>query len=296
MKSNLFSANLFTLFLFVLTFESCSSEQNLKRLEVNLIPSISSSNMRAVDLKEDGSGRFSEKDEIRLLMTDGKNPISSILYTINKPLFWDELTIHPQTQSVTFAGIYPYVEIVSFEKFIFNIQTAENKDLLIAEPIHVPIKSTNAQHLVFRHAMHKVEVNYTISSDALLDNAQISTTLRNIAPEAIINVMKGTNEGVTEKRTDITAKGQKVTFLIPPQNAEGITLEVKIKAEGELQERTYTYPFPKNIEGKEEPLKKFEENSVIRLNVKVTRMAILLESATISPWNSQGEIKDEIII
>lgn len=281
---------LFLAYAFISMNQSCTSEHTPKKLQVNLVTSIAASHMNAPVLQESGIGNFTKGDQIRLLVTSPKTTASH-LYTIGNTLYWDELNLPPVTESVMFSGIYPDQPLNSAYECLFDVRTATNKDFLIATPIKVPLNNTSPQHLKFGHAMHKLVINYkTDENYSSLDLKEIKTTLHNIAPVAIINVLKGGTEKTTEERADITLSGQNIVFMLPPQEVSETKFTLQI------QGRTYTYQLPKTLPDNKTPLNQVKANSMLKLDLTIKRNGIHFDSFTISGWNTQGEISDTITI
>ncbi|WP_329903746.1 fimbrillin family protein [Porphyromonas pogonae] len=272
------------------SIQACSSEHTPEKPKVNLITSISGSYMKAPVLQESGAGNFTNGDKIKLLAATEKTTAAH-LYTIGNTLYWDELDLPPITERVTFAAIYPNQNLDNEYKCQVDVRTASDKDPLIAAPITVPLNNTAPHQLKFAHAMHKLVINYkTDENYSSLDIKEIKTTLHNIAPVAIINVLKGGTEKTTEERADITLSGQNIVFMLPPQEVSETKFTLQI------QGRTYTYQLPKTLPDNKTILNKIKANSMLKLDLTIKRNGVHFDSFIISGWDTQGEISDSITI
>ena len=126
---------------------------------------------RAPHLNEDGSGYFQDGDKIALTVTGGGKAVRKE-YTIGgAALYWEDLGLPSGTTEASFAGCYPAPESAEGSEFTFDLSTAADKDLLLAPAMKVSKSADTKVNLAFKHAMHKLAINY--ASDGTYTQEQL---------------------------------------------------------------------------------------------------------------------------
>ena len=132
---------------------------------------------RAPHLNEDGSGYFQDGDKIALTVTGGDKTVRKE-YTIGgAALYWEDLGLPSGTTEASFAGCYPAPESAEGTAFTFDLSTAADKDLLLAPVMKVSKSADTKVNLAFKHAMHKLAINYASDGTYTQEQLEVPSAL-----------------------------------------------------------------------------------------------------------------------
>lgn len=243
---------------------------------------------RAPQLDDTGAGNFRTGDTFTLTVSSNGKSVQKDYTVGSTTLYWQDLGI--EGDKVTFAGCYPNHEGTDDAAFEFDARRALDADLLLAPAVEVP-KGAKSVAMPFRHAMHKLAVKY-VADDAYATGALsgISTTLH-AHTVCTVDLTKGAvAENSAKTPADYTAKnGETVSWLVVPQNREGVKLTVTLDG----QSREFTLP-ETTVEG--QPLTTLDGGKMLSVTLRVSKNGITLEGTTIGKWEEQGSISGDIEI
>ena len=128
---------------------------------INIVASISSQT-RAPQLTNDGSGSFSQGDKMSLFLkeTDGESHTVDFEYG-SGILTWGSLGLSGSNAQISLAACYPQQKDIQDGTFEFNPLTASEKDLLLAPAQSVTAGTSETVHLTFNHALHRLDLTFT---------------------------------------------------------------------------------------------------------------------------------------
>lgn len=242
---------------------------------------------RAPQLNGTGSGNFTTGDCFTLhVWEEPHSPGAKIVdYTVGTTqIFWRDLAFGESAQ-VTFAACYPRQELVD-GRFVFNLEQAEERDLLLASTAGVAAGTTPEVALTFRHAMHRLVVNCTVEDPASsLAAEEIELSCR-AKSTCTVDLTTGTLDTTEAGSATFTAQGASGVFLIVPQDPADVELEVRV---GTLSKR-YTLA---ELDPECDTLAGGKQLSV---NLTIKDGSIHFDGAAIEGWGDQGTIEDEIIM
>ena len=297
MKKNILSAA--TILAATLAFTACQNSDEMTEdlhKQVNIIASIDGQARSAqsrVQMAEDGSGTFKNGDKIALY-TNHSGLSEYILGTTK--LYWDEVATSPDA-TVNFHGWYPHFQPNSFEGSDYNVAGATDnthRDLLVAGKTSVQVG--NAVALAFRHVMHKLEVYLTSNylTDEQMKKAKVTLSKETFKSHARINLLTAEvkPESASGNAEYPSASGTKTTFIVAPQDlaieAEMLRIEV-----GDM---TFAYLVPQAPETSGSPTDfyRLQSGKTLKLTLRLNRNGLSLDEMTISAWEAQGELEDEV--
>lgn len=246
---------------------------------------------RAPVLESDGSGEFSRGDRLSLFFT-GSGETLRQPYIYGNTYYWEDMDLPAGSASIAVSGCYPQVEPETLSAFRWNIQEqSAAPDLLIAPAVEATVDSPQPIVMPFRHALHKLSVVLTADGTTVqqqeLEEAQV--TLRQVSPVTTVDLVRGVVKEASGTKTDLSGEGAAVGFMIPAQEAEGISLTVRVgDREKTLVLTDYT------ADGK--PVDRLEDGKSLQVSLRVSRSGIVLGDMTIGGWESQGSIDGSIEI
>lgn len=248
---------------------------------------------RTPQLNEDGSGYFNDGDVISLILSDDKDYFEKTDYTMPRTdFYWDDLRIPAETERVRFAGCYPKYEGEG-TTFVFDVNEAATKDLLLAPAVQVEKGSAAAISLPFYHATHSLVIQYNSDNYSEEELKTIATTIQAIA-ECRVDLKEGKTEDIpsqeTEKYQPLT--GQEISALLVPQAKNGVSLQAVING------KTFTYDFSSLPEttDKGQNIARLEGGRQLVVVLNVNRDGITLAGMTIQKWDQQGSVVGNITI
>lgn len=252
--------------------------------KINLSTSIINAEMaKSPVLDEEGKGNFSNGDIFTLVVANADNKYNNFDFTVGATqLYWKDIDIAASNGKVNFSACYPKQNITE-GKFSFNLSTSEEKDLLLATAKDITVESENPVSLNFRHAMHRLKIKFNVESG--IDTKEIKTKCT-AKSTCSVNMMDCTIDAANASSADFTGLGEEVEFIIVPQKASDVTLEITVGNTVKTLTVNSIKPEIDELEG--------GKQLYIELSVKEGKIEI--DNATIKGWESQGTASGEIII
>lgn len=234
-------------------------------------------------LDQNGAGNFNKGDVFTLFVISKNKQSNHFNYEVGTTqLYWKNVTVADNGSNVYFSACYPIQETVD-GKFYFDLNKAEEKDLLLARTTDVAYGSENPISLTFHHAMHRLTIKYTVDKDidagSLQTKCSAKSTCSVDATEGTINTTDSTTGSFSEQ-------GKEVEFIIVPQKASDVTLEITV---GSISQ-TLT------IDKLKPELDELEGGKQLNVELTVKNGKIEIGNVTIEGWGNQGTISGEIII
>lgn len=275
----------------VLALAACDKEDNAGTMpadgKIEIVTGVEALT-RAPQLDDTGAGNFRTGDTFTLTVSSNGKSVQKAYTVGSTTLYWQDLGV--EGDKVTFAGCYPNHEGADAAAFEFDARRALDADLLLALAVEVP-KGTKSVAMPFRHAMHKLVVQY-VADDAYATGALsgISTTLR-AHTVCTVDLTKGSvAESSAKTPADYAAKnGENVSWLVVPQSRDGVKLTVTLDG----QSREFSLP-ETTTDGK--PLTMLYGGKTLSVKLRVSKNGITLEGTTIGKWEEQGSISGDIEI
>ncbi len=234
-------------------------------------------------LDEEGSGNFAPGDIFTLQIFAPQGEPTQFAYQVGTTqLYWKEIALNPTDQSVTFSACYP-TQTLTDGKFTFNLSEAAEKDLLWAYRAGIPVGTESPVDLTFKHAMHRLVVQFTENSDLATDQVKTDCTAKSTCE---VDLMSGTLDNSASTKSTFSATGDKAVFLIVPQRPSDVSLQVTAGTS------TKTFSLAE-LSSKYDEL---EGGKQLTVNLTLKDGKITLEGATIEGWGDQGTIEGEIIM
>lgn len=261
----------------------CNNEiQNVTTEDsINIVSYVSSEVIvRSPSLDENGKGSFSNGDIFSLVISNQKKEYASDEFIVGKSdLKWKDLNISSDNGKVSFSACYPKQNITN-GKFTFDMSTATEKDLLLAQTKGITLNSKEPVYLNFEHAMHKLVISY--STDKEMNITTECTALSTCEIDVIENSLsiKGNS-----KHTSMQA-GKEISFLLVPQNTSDITLNIS------YGEKSKSYKLNELITD----YNMLERGKRYTLYLNIKNGDINIEDSTIGSWGDQGSANDNVIM
>ena len=233
---------------------------------------------RAPHLNEDGSGYFQDGDKIALTVTGGGKAVRKE-YTIGgAALYWEDLGLPSGTTEAS--------------EFTFDLSTAADKDLLLAPAMKVSKSADTKVNLAFKHAMHKLAINYASDGTYTQEQLEAVKTTCTAKSSCEVNMAAATVSKTADKTAAFEAAGKAVRFLLVPQTSEEVTLKIEIG--GKTVEHT--------LAGLNEVLKNatqeipaaLDGGKCLTLNLTFGKDGIVVEGSQIGGWEDQGTVDGDI--
>lgn len=241
---------------------------------------------KAPQLDGDGKGSFSQGDVFTLAVSSGNTSESQEFdYTVGtSQLYWKDVTLTPSDGKVVFSACYP-TQTLSGGAFVFDLAEAGYKDLLLSRVPGIELGTESTVVLPFRHAMHRLVMNYTVEDGLDLSDWEIETSCNAIS-SCTVDLLTGALEENTSSRSSFTAKGKSAEFILIPQNASDLSFEVKA---GDI-DRTFT------LDELDQNVTSLEGGHQLTVNMVIKDGKIIFGDSVIEGWGDQGTIGGEIIL
>ena len=244
---------------------------------------------KAPVLDENGKGNFSDGDIFTVAISgNGFSDITENYTAGSAGLLWEDLNLPEETAEVYFSGCYPAREPEADGTFAFTVSPENETDLLLAPAVKVRKNTGTAVTLAFRHALHKLAVEYV--SDELTDEQleRISTSVKAMSScnvdQAKGTILENSASGLSEVGT---RQGRLVSCLIIPQGKDNITLDVSL--DGTVQ----SLGIPDYTQDGS-PVSMLEGGKCLTVRVKVSSGKISMDGVQIEGWGQQGTVEGEI--
>ena len=225
-------------------------------------------------------------DKIALTVTGGDKTVRKE-YTIGgAALYWEDLGLPSGTTEASFAGCYPAPESAEGSEFTFDLSTAADKDLLLAPAMKVSKSADTKVNLAFKHAMHKLAINYASDGTYTQEQLEAVKTTCTAKSSCEVNMAAATVSKTADKTAAFEAAGKAVRFLLVPQTSEEVTLKIEIGGKTGLNEvlKNATQEIPAALDG----------GKCLTLNLTFGKDGIVVEGSQIGGWEDQGTVDGDI--
>lgn len=251
---------------------------------LNIVTNI---NPMRVSSDESGNERFTNGDKILITMRD---EASNVLYADyvkgESNYYWSDFAFGESVRKVSFAGCYPKPEN-HVTSFVFDVTSASTKDLLLAPETSYD-KGNSFVQLIFRHAMSKLVVNYSVGSGVNEEDLPSVKTELTAKPSCNVDIIASTVVADNKPAVKFEEIGKNVSFMIPPQKVQGMNLKIMFKG----KEKIFNLKelFTEN---------NMQDDSLIGgkkmvVNLAVTKDDVLFVSTNILPWEEQGRVNGTV--
>ena len=252
---------------------------------INIVAGIDPIVTRTPQLGSDGSGVFADGDSFSLLAFGASGKSTLVDYAVNKSqLYWKDVQSSAADGKISFAACYP-VQNIDGGSFAFDLAAAADKDLLMASVGDVTVGTSDKVSLRFRHAMHRLVINYTVDESASVSASEIETSCT-AKSSCRVDLVAGSVDSSAASKSQFAANGGSVSFLLVPQACSDV--EVTVKA-GELS-TTFT------VDEKADACDMLEGGKQLTLSLTVKADRIEIGDIVIDGWGDQGTVEGEIIM
>lgn len=246
---------------------------------------------RRPHMDETGNGNFLEGDRFALMLSgDGMTSMCKDYYVGHTALLWNDPAFASASNIVRFSGCYPLPSETEGSDFVFDVSQASEKDLLLAPAVEVKLYSAEVIRLSFHHALHRLKIIYQMSSDYTEEEATKIQTSCRARSTCRVDLESGQIKEVLNTTSVFKEQGAEVSFLLPPQTADGIDLNI------DMGEESQQYNLGKWL----------QENGILQtgldggrelvLTLRVSRQGINIEGSGIGGWENQGSADGEISV
>lgn len=218
-----------------LTMGACS--RNAEELQdtsaghgLNVLPGITALS-RAPHLNTDGSGTFTTGDGL-LLAYHTSEKQGNLPYSYGQTMLkWEDLHLPASAKQVSLTGCYPVPQQLDSEHLQFTFDATSKQDLLLAQPVTATVNSSDNIPLPFKHALHKLQIEYTSDASTGYTDEQLKalTTTVTAHTKALVNLASATLTPTGDAVAAYPAEtGAKATVLLIPQEAAKVQITVGI--------------------------------------------------------------------
>lgn len=246
-----------------------------------------SSQSRAPELGEDGSGTFTKGDVMTLCVEN--NPSLDYAYQ-EDGLTWGMLNPAGITGQIKLSACYPKQTVSQEGTFDFNTLTAVNGDLLLSAAQTVTVGTAEAIRLTFNHALHCLDLSFTAGDGYSVDDLKSLTLSLNAKTTCVVDASQGVIKEVKSVKGDYNVTGTKASFCLVPQPTADVTL--KITVGGEIKTMLLS-DLLQQLGTSQHNLKGGAKSTI---TLKVGRDSIVVESGSIGAWEDQVTVDGELTI
>lgn len=246
-----------------------------------------SSQSRAPELGEDGSGTFTKGDVMTLCVEN--NPSLDYAYQ-EDGLTWGMLNPAGITGQIKLSACYPKQTVSQEGTFDFNTLTAVNGDLLLSAAQTVTVGTAEAIRLIFNHALHCLDLSFTAGDGYSADDLKSLTLSLNAKTTCVVDASQGVIKEVKSVKGDYNVTGTKASFCLVPQPTADVTL--KITVGGEVKTMLLS-DLLQQLGTSQHNLKGGAKSTI---TLKVGRDSIVVESGSIGAWEDQVTVDGELTI
>ena len=278
---------------------------------VHITAGIEGVQTRAPQLDADGAGSFAPADEWGMYTFTGEatSPAYSnqnIAYQADNstPLYWKDLS---ETEAVTFSAHYPRItaDIANPAAYLYMPQAYNNTDDLLHATTTASKDGTVA--LTFKHLMHRLVVNLTAGdgmegadlSSALIHSATENNT-PTMAADVEVNLLTGAvNYASATGSVNLSNGGApNADWIVAPQDLTAGAEWLKITVDGDVWYYHVPADLNTTVPGNQTRLesgKRLTLNLTLKKNPD-TGNTVTLTGSSISGWDTQPPITDEVVI
>lgn len=246
-----------------------------------------------ISMDQTGKGSFSTGDRLQLTISGASTENRIEEYTLGTTaLYWEDLGFATSTQQVRFAGCYPALTEGSGTIREFNVATADEPDLLLAQAVSVERGTASVVNLTFRHAMHRLRITYTTTGDYTREELQQITTNCKAKTSCKVDLANGSvyqTLSTVSALTPATATDA-ATFLLPPQASADVTLTVA------LANKSLEINLAQWLSDAGQAQQTLEGGKELQLTIRVGKEGISFGGMEIVGWGSQGSVEGDIIL
>lgn len=239
---------------------------------------------KAPSLSDNGTGNFTNGDLFTLQTSTASGSTANLEYRVGfSNLYWKDIVRTPQDQTVNFAACYPK-QSLNNGKIAFDLETAQDKDLLWARMNDVPLMTETPIDLTFHHAMHRLVITYEIVSG--LSAGEAIQTVCTAKSTCQIDLASATIDNSATRKASFSAEGNSAVFLLVPQQTSDVTLRIN------LGQNTQEFPLNELVSN----FSALESGKQLNVNLTVKDGTIQMDGSSIAGWGDQGTVEGEIII
>ena len=278
---------------------------------VHITAGIEGMQTRAPQLDADGAGSFEPADMwgMYTFTGDATSPAFSnenIAYQADNstPLYWKDLS---ETEAVTFSAHYPRItaDIANPAAYLYAPEAWNHTDDLLHATTTASKDGTVA--LTFKHLMHRLVVNLTAGdgmTDTDLSSALINSVAKNNAPTMLasveVNLLTGAvNYGSATGSVILSnGGGANADWIVAPQDLTAGAEWLKITVDGDVWYYHVPADLNTTVPGNQTRLesgKRLTLNLTLKKNPD-TGNTVTLTGSSISGWDTQPPITDEVVI
>lgn len=269
---------------------SCNNEVPENEKVINIEASITSQS-RAPQLGTDGSGSFSDGDVMSLFISNSENANVALDYEYGTGFItWNSIGFEEQFPSVMVAACYPKQSNIQNGNFEFNVLSAPDKDLLLAPQQSVKVGTSETVHLTFSHAMHKLDLSFTLGNGYSEKDISSLSLQINAKTTCVVDGVKGVIKEVKDNVGQYYSTKENPSFYLVPQSTSGVVMNINIGGES----KSISLDELLNQLGK--PQEKIEGGKYTSLKLKINRNGITVEGGSIGGWENQVTADGEVVI
>lgn len=205
-------------------------------------------------------------------------------------LTWGSLGLEGSSAKVALAACYPSQAVTRSGTFEFNPLTASEADLLLASAQTVTAGTSEAVNLVFNHALHRLDLNFT-PGNSYTDEDMKSFSIRLQAKTTcVVDMMQGKIVGVKEDTGEYVSKETAASFYLVPQATTGIVMNITVG------ENTKSLTLSELLDQLSASQSDLSSGKFSKLTLKVSQEGITVEGGSINAWDNQVTADGEVVI
>lgn len=203
---------------------------------------------------------------------------------------WNSIGFEEQFPSVMVAACYPKQSNIQNGNFEFNVLSAPDKDLLLAPQQSVKVGTSETVHLTFSHAMHKLDLSFTLGNGYSEKDISSLSLKINAKTTCVVDGVKGVIKEVKDNVEQYYSTKANPSFYLVPQSTSGVVMNINIGGES----KSISLDELLNQLGK--PQEKIEGGKYTSLKLKINRNGITVEGGSIGGWENQVTADGEVVI
>lgn len=257
---------------------------------IKIVASIAS-RTRAPQYTDDGSGNFSQGDRMSLFIADEDENRTSVNYEYGSGILtWGSLGLEGSSAKVALATCYPSQAVTRSGTFEFNPLTASEADLLLASAQTVTAGTSEAVNLVFNHALHRLDLNFTPGNSYTDEDMKSFSICLQAKTTCVVDMMQGKIVGVKEDTGEYVSKETAASFYLVPQATTGIVMNITVG------ENTKSLTLSELLDQLSASQSDLSSGKFSKLTLKVSQQGITVEGGSINAWDNQVTADGEVVI
>lgn len=253
---------------------------------VKIVAGISSQS-RAPELSEDGSGTFAKGDVMTLCVGNG---ISLDYAYQQSELTWSGLNPSGTAGQVKFAACYPKQTVSQEGTFDFNTLVALDRDLLLSPAQSVTVGTAEMIRLTFNHALHCLNLSFTAGDGYSADDLKNLNLSLNARTTCVVDAFQGIIKEVKMEKGDYNATGPQAAFCLVPQPTNEVSLNITV---GDEKKTMLLSNLLQELGTSQADLKGGAKSTI---TLKISRDGIVVEGGAIGAWEDQVTVDGELTI